>query len=173
MKIIIASLFLCFSIPMFSVHTENTNCINLEYPPSNPIFQGALTYKYGQQRIDKQLYIESLAKNVDSYARSKSWNQYEFEEFKRAYWKFMEALEQDRLYANDFGDIYDSKGLLSGVDEDDYWYDNKGNRITGTEYKALSERKKKKYRTFRSHTQVVNYFKKIAKEILNRRISYD
>ena len=55
----------------------------------------------------------------------------------------MDALKKDRLSADDFGAIYDSKGELGNADEDDYWYDNKGNRISGMEYRALKGRKLK------------------------------
>ena len=55
----------------------------------------------------------------------------------------MDALKKDRLSADDFGNITDSKGELGNVDGDDYWYNNKGNRISGAEYRALSIRKQK------------------------------
>ena len=55
--------------------------------------------------------------------------------FKKAFAKFMKALKENRLSADDFGVITDAKGELGNVDEDDYWYDNKGNRITGAEYR--------------------------------------
>lgn len=84
----------------------------------------------------------------------------------------MEALKNDRLSADDFGTITDSKGELGNIDEDDYWYDNKGNRITGTEYRALSVRKQKRYRTFYANRQVVTYFNEVAKAIVNRRYSF-
>lgn len=50
----------------------------------------------------------------------------------------MDVLKKDRLFVDDFGIIYDFKGELGNVDNDDYWYDNKGNRISGVEYRVLS-----------------------------------
>lgn len=35
--------------------------------------------------------------------------------------KYMDALKKDRLSADDFGTIYDSKGELGNADNDDYW----------------------------------------------------
>lgn len=72
----------------------------------------------------------------------------------------------------DFGNITDSKGELGNVDGDDYWYDNKGNRISGAEYRALSVRKQKKYRAFYANKEVATYFNEIAKAIVNRRYSH-
>ena len=138
----------------------------------NQDFQGGYTYKYGVRKIDKELYIRNLGHNVQSYIASQDWNHYEHEEFRKAYGRFMEALKNDRLSADDFGTITDSKGELGNIDEDDYWYDNKGNRITGTEYRALSVRKQKRYRTFYANRQVVTYFNEVAKAIVNRRYSF-
>jgi len=87
----------------------------------NQDFQGGFTYKYGVRKIDKELYIRNLGHNVQSYIASKDWNHYEHEEFRKAYGRFMEALKNDRLSADDFGTITDSKGELGNIDEDDYW----------------------------------------------------
>ncbi len=45
--------------------------------------------------------------------------------------------------------------------------DNKGNRISGAEYRALSVRKQKKYRAFYANKEVATYFNEIAKAIVN------
>ena len=71
----------------------------------NQDFQGGFTYKYGVRKIDKELYIRNLGHNVQSYIASKDWNHYEHEEFRKAYGRFMEALKNDRLSADDFGTI--------------------------------------------------------------------
>lgn len=62
-------------------------------------------------------------------------------------------------------------GELNNVDEDDYWYDNKGNRISGTKYRTLSVRKQKKYRAFYANREVATYFNRIAQAIVNRQYS--
>ena len=53
-----------------------------------------------------------------------------------------------RFYTNDFGTLIDSKGEFDNNDVDDYWYDKKGNKITGYEYQNLKESKKKNCLTF-------------------------
>lgn len=161
-------LFILYFVPIYGVNMEN-NTVTVSI---NQDFQGGFTYKYGVRKIDKELYIRNLGHNVQSYIASKDWNHYEHEEFRKAYGRFMEALKNDRLSADDFGTITDSKGELGNIDEDDYWYDNKGNRITGTEYRALSIRKQKRYRTFYANRQVVTYFNEVAKAIVNRRYSF-
>lgn len=123
----------------------------------NQEFQGNFSYKYGMRKIDKELYIHNLGTNVQSYVASKNWNEYKREEFRNAYERYMDALKKDRLSADDFGNITDSKGELGNVDGDDYWYDNKGNRISGAEYRALSVRKQKKYRAFYANKEVATY----------------
>ena len=137
----------------------------------NQEIQDGFAYKYGVRKIDKELYIRNLGNNVQSYVASKNWNYYWQEEFQKAFAKFMKALKENRLSADDFGVITDAKGELGNVDEDDYWYENKGNRITGAEYRALSARKQKKYRAFYANKEVATYFNEIAKAIVNRRYS--
>ena len=142
MRTFILILFsLCF-VTIYGTNTES-NDVALSI---NQNFQGSFSYKYGERRIDKELYIHNLGNNVQSYIA-------------------------DRLSADDFGTIYDSKGELGNADNDDYWYDNKGNRISGAEYRALSVRKQKKYRAFYANKEVATYFNEIAKAIVNRRYS--
>lgn len=135
----------------------------------NQDFQGGFAYKYGVRKIDKELYIRNLRSNVQSYLSYQDWNYYCKDEFKKAFVKYMDTLEKNRLYTDDFGTIIDSEGKLGNVDDYDYWYDNKGNRITGTEYRALSIRKQKRYRTFYANREVATYFNEIAKAIVNRK----
>ena len=158
MRTFILILFsLCF-VTIYGTNTES-NDVALSI---NQNFQGSFSYKYGERRIDKELYIHNLGNNVQSYIASKNWNEYKCEEFRNAYGKYMDALKKDRLSADDFGTIYDSKGELGNADNDDYWYDNKGNRISGAEYRALSVRKQKKYRAFYANKEVSTYFNEIA-----------
>ena len=54
------------------------------------------------------------------------------------------------------------------IDKDDYWYDNKGNRITGSEYQSLKESKKKKYKAFQANREVALYFFEIGNRVVKR-----
>lgn len=137
--------------------------------------QDGTIYKYGAWEIDKKKYIRNLGTNVQGYLENKyyqGWNEYFMQEFKTSYNKYMNALNDsqypNRLYTNDFGSIIDTKGELGNDDEDDYWYDNKGNRITGKEYRALSERKKKKYKAFYANREIASYFNIVAKAIVDK-----
>lgn len=130
-------------------------------------------YNYGAHKINKERYIRNIRANVSSYLEYKlsiGWNYYYVEEFQHAYAKYLDALCDSnnpyRLYADDFGTIIDNKGILNNTDADDYWYDNKGNRISGFDYSYLSDKKKKKYRTFYANREVVTYFNEIAKAII-------
>lgn len=136
------SILILFSLCFVTIYGTNTESNDVALS-INQNFQGSFSFKYGVRRIDKELYIHNLGNNVQSYIASKNWNEYQCEEFRNAYGKYMDALKKDRLSADDFGAIYDSKGELGNADEDDYWYDNKGNRISGMEYRALSVRKQR------------------------------
>lgn len=131
--------------------------------------QDGTIYKYGAWEIDKKKYIRNLGTNVQGYLNSKYWNEYLRQEFINAYEKYMNALnEPNRLYTNDFGSIIDTKGELGNDDEDDFWYDNKGNRITGKEYRSLNERKQKKYQAFYANREIASYFNIVAKAIVDK-----
>lgn len=174
MKTFILFLSTLYFAPTYSINIDNdcnTKNIIAEQPTINQNFQGNLSYQYGVRKIDKERYIYNLGTNYQNYVASKDWSYYECEEFKKAYERYIDALKKDRLSADVAGTIFDSKGELGNVDEDDCWYDNKGNRITGTEYRALSVRKQKKYRTFYANREVATYFNEIAKAIVNRRYS--
>lgn len=168
-KIVVAIFFfVVYTNSIYSVNTVSDysrveNYIIHQYSNN----QDGTMYKYGEQKIDKGKYIRNLDYNVQSYLSYQNWIYYWQEEFQKAFAKFMTALKENRLSADSFGAITDSKGELCNVDEDDYWYDNRGNRITGEEYRALSEHKQKKYRAFYSHREVVGYFNEVAKAIAN------
>lgn len=175
MRTFVLVLFTLYYVPIYSANIENDSNTKDDITGQlsiNQYYQNGLTYKYGVHKIDKEVYIRNLGHNIQSYVTNKNWNHYERDEFRKAYERFMEALKKDRLSTDDFGSITDSKGELSNIDEDDYWYDNKGNRITGAEYKTLSVRKQKKYRTFYANKEVATYFNEVAKAIINRRYSY-
>ena len=85
-----------------------------------------------------------------------------------AYNNIIKALQEKRLSADSFGNITDQEGKLSNIDEDDYWYNKKGERITGEEYQNLSARKKKRYITFHANKEVATYFSRIAQDIIKK-----
>lgn len=104
-------------------------------------------YKFGQNDIDLTNYIHNLGTNVQSYLNSKNWNEGQKQEFMNAYNRYLTGLQDqlanntNRFTTDDFGSIIDSTGALSNTDNDDidpvgseYYYDNKGNRITTDDF---------------------------------------
>ena len=135
--------------------------------------QGSVMYSFGVHKIDKAKLIRELRGNVSSYLdykRRNGWSSYYIEEFQNAYTRFMAAFDDPRdpyrFSSNDFGVLNDSKGDFSNRDWDDYWYDKKGQRISGYEYNSLKESKKKGYYQFNANRHFATYFNLIIKEIL-------
>ena len=136
--------------------------------------QGGVMYSYGVHKIDKSKLIRYLRGNASSYIdymRNHGWSSYYVEEFQHAYTRFMAALDDPRnpyrFYSDDFGIMTDTKGELNNQDYDDYWYDNRGQRISGYEYSNLKESKKKNFHKFNANMQFVKFFNKIAEAIIN------
>lgn len=132
-------------------------------------------YKFGQNDIDLANYIHNLGTNVQSYLNSKNWNEGQKQEFMNAYDKYLTGLQDqlanntNRFTTDDFGSIIDSTGALSNTDNDDidpvgseYYYDNKGNRITTDDFNLLKKRKQKNYNTFSANREVATYFNTIG-----------
>lgn len=132
-------------------------------------------YKFGQNDIDLANYIHNLGTNVQSYLNSKNWNEGQKQEFMNAYNKYLTGLQDqlanntNRFTTDDFGSIIDSTGALSNTDNDDidpvgseYYYDNKGNRITTDDFNLLKKRKQKNYNTFSANREVATYFNTIG-----------
>ena len=67
-----------------------------------------------------------------------------------------------------FGNMTDTKGEFSNQDYDDYWYDNRGQRISGYEYSNLKEGKKKNYHKFNANMQFVKFFNQIAEAMIKK-----
>lgn len=128
-------------------------------------YQDDDTYNYKDTKISKSLLLKNLRHNVQSYIEYNGWDSYRVEEFKHAYYKYLKAIEEGRIYTNDFGNLWDTAGKLNNFDEDDYYYDKKGNRITGDEYSKLSPRKQKKYLPFYANRYMANFVDSIAKEL--------
>lgn len=132
-------------------------------------------YKFGQNDIDLTNYIHNLGTNVQSYLNSKNWNGGQKQEFMNAYNRYLTGLQDqlanntNRFTTDDFGSIIDSTGALSNTDNDDidpvgseYYYDNKGNRITTDDFNLLEKRKQKNYNTFSANREVATYFNTIG-----------
>ena len=137
--------------------------------------QGGVMYSYGVHKIDKSKLIRNLRGNASSYIdymRNHGWSSYYVEEFQHAYTRFMAALDDPRnpyrFYSDDFGNMTDTKGEFNNQDYDDYWYDNRGQRISGYEYSNLKESKKKNFHKFNANMQVVKCFNQIAEEMIKK-----
>lgn len=148
-------------------------CIKICANPLNGHYtSNKVEYTFGAYKLDKAIYIKNIRNNVAEYLDSKRWNSEYRKEFINAYNIYMNALNDPtdpyRLSTNEFGTILDSKRLLSNEDKDDFWYDERGNQITGEEYRKLKEQKKKKYKSFQANREVATYFYKIAKELVEK-----
>ena len=138
-------------------------------------------YKFGQSDIDLTNYIHNLGTNVQSYLNSKNWNDGQKQEFMNAYNRYLTGLQDqlanntNRFTTDDFGSIIDSTGALSNTDNDDidpvgseYYYDDKGNRITTDDFNALKKRKQKNYNTFSANREVATYFNAIGNALRSK-----
>lgn len=138
-------------------------------------------YKFGQSDIDLTNYIHNLGTNVQSYLNSKNWNDGQKQEFMNAYNRYLTGLQDqlanntNRFTTDDFGSIIDSTGALSNTDNDDidpvgseYYYDDKGNRITADDFNALKKRKQKNYNTFSANREVATYFNAIGNALRSK-----
>jgi hypothetical protein len=82
----------------------------------------------------------------------------------------------ERFSTNNYGRITDLEGELSDIDDDgidssgsEYYYNNKGERITTEDYNLLKKRKQKDYKTFSANKEVAAYFKLIGEKIKNKK----
>ena len=91
-------------------------------------------------------------------------------EFQDAYYyiisRFEDPKQPNRFYTDEFGTLHDNGGEIGNGDLDDFWYDEKGNQISGTEYRLLKDKKKTKYHQFNADGQVVTYMKKIGDSLV-------
>ena len=162
---IISSDALCRDIASLSTHINTCQQTNQK-----------IKYKFGAFEINKYLYVHNIRANVANYLEYKrqkdGWTNYYIEEFQNAYRIYIEALDDPndpyRFKTDEFGRLTDSKRQLNNIDKDDYWYDNKGNRITGSEYQSLKENKKKKYKAFQANREVALYFFEIGNRVVER-----
>lgn len=135
--------------------------------------QNEIKYNFGGHEISKRRYIQNIRSNVQNYLdykRNNGWSGYWVEEFINAYHIYIDALDDPknpyRFRTDEFGTLIDNSGILGNNDFDDYWYDKKGNRITGAEYQRLKGKKKKKYVNFEANRSIAYYFNIIGKEVV-------
>lgn len=138
-------------------------------------------YKFGEQEFDLERYIKNIDANAASYMEKQNWNEGQKQEFMSAYNQLLGGLKDqlanntNRFSTNSFGSILDSQGLLSNTDNDDidpvgseYYYDDKGNKITTDDYNTLKKRKQKNYQTFSANRAVATYFDKVGRKLLEK-----
>lgn len=137
------------------------------------------TYKFGESELDLNTYIRTLGHNLNSYLNTKTdWTDEQRTEFTTAYDKYIAGLKEqrdsgvERFSSTDYGGILDSQGKLNNTDDDgidpvgsEYYYNDNGERITTDDYNLLSDKKKKKYKTFSANREVASYFKTIAEAV--------
>lgn len=132
-------------------------------------------YKFGDDEFDLKDYIHNLETNYQSYVASKNWNEGQQQEFKNAFDKYLTGLKDQlsnntgRFYTDYSGAIFDNKGEFSNTDDDnidpvgsEYYYNNKGQRITTDDYNLLRKRKQKNFNTFSANRQVATYLNKVG-----------
>lgn len=138
-------------------------------------------YKFGEKEFDLERYIKNIDANAASYMEKQNWNEGQKQEFMSAYNQLLGGLKDqlanntNRFSTNSFGSILDSQGLLSNTDNDnidptgsEYYYDDKGNKITTDDYNTLKEKKQKNYQTFSANRAVATYFDKIGRKLLEK-----
>lgn len=140
-------------------------------------------YKYGEHELDLGNYIHNLGTNLNSYLDTvkKNWSEGQKEEFTTAFDRYLNGLKEqmntgvERFSTNNYGRITDLKGELSNVDDDgidpsgsEYYYNNKGERITTDDYNRLKKRKQRDYKSFSANKEVAAYFKLIGEKIKNK-----
>ena len=142
----------------------------------------SVKYKFGDDELDLDDYIRNLNHNYQSYVNSQNWNEGQRQEFRSAYDNFLKGL-QDQLanntnrFSTDFsGSIIDSTGQLSNTDNDDidpvgseYYYNDKGDRITTDDLNTMGKRQQKKYSTFSANRQVATFFNKVGTALRDAR----
>lgn len=142
----------------------------------------SVKYKFGDDELDLNDYIRNLNHNYQSYVNSQNWNEGQRQEFRSTYDNFLKGL-QDQLanntnrFSTDFsGSIIDSTGQLSNTDNDDidpvgseYYYNDKGDRITTDDLNTMGKRQQKKYSTFSANRQVATFFNKVGTALRDAR----
>lgn len=135
-------------------------------------------YKFGKKELDLKTYIDTAGSKVQAFLNGQNWTDDQKQEFMNAYNQYMNGLQDqlnndtNRFTTDDFGTIYDSQNILSNTDDDgidpvgsEYYYDDKGNRITTDDYNTLKKRKQKRYKTFSANRFVAAYLNQIGQQL--------
>lgn len=127
-------------------------------------------YNFGGHELDAKLYLQNIRDNAETFLNSKTdWTPEQKEEWKHAYTNFTNALQEDinngdgRFSTDEFGTITDTKGEFSNTDSDNYYYNNKGQKISQEDYDALKKKKQGKYQAFEANRQFASYANQIGK----------
>ena len=138
--------------------------------------KGSVKYKFGQKELDMDQYLKNIGNNVQSYLqdrRKRGWTDDQVQEFSTTYNRYMDAFKQqlsensNRFSTDDLGSIIDTQGEFTNIDNDDevggqFYYNDKGEKITNDDYNMLKDKKKKGYKTFNANRQVAEYFRTIG-----------
>ena len=138
--------------------------------------KGSVKYKFGQRELDMDQYLKNIGNNVQSYLqdrRKRGWTDDQVQEFSTTYNRYMDAFKQqlsensNRFSTDDLGSIIDTQGEFTNIDNDDevggqFYYNDKGEKITNDDYNMLKDKKKKGYKTFNANRQVAEYFRTIG-----------
>lgn len=137
-------------------------------------------YKFGESELDLNRYIHNLDTNLQGYMNSKNWNEGQREEFIKAYDRYLAGLKDqfanntNRFSTTSYGSIIDTTGEFSNKDNDDidpagseYYYDDKGNRITTDDLNMLKQRKQKNYNAFSANREIASYFNTVGTALRN------
>lgn len=142
----------------------------------------SVTYNYGGIDIDLADYIHNIGINSRAYMdRQKNWTQQQRQEFSDSLARYQEGLKEQleknngRFSTDSNGTIRDRQGVMSNQDDDDidpnssqYYYNDKGERITTDDYNLLKKRKQKQYKTFNANQQVASYLDWIGQWTLKK-----
>ena len=132
-------------------------------------------YKFGTSELDLDKYILNLKNNVDSYVQDRikngGWTEGQVQEFRNAHDRYISALQgqydvdDERMSTDEFGRIRDSRGELNDTDQDDFLYNDKGERLSRADYDALKKRKQKNYKDFQASRYWADFANRVGKKM--------
>lgn len=138
-------------------------------------------YKFGDSEIDLKTYLHNINQNVNGFVESRvkkyGWNENQVREFQNAFNRYVTALQDqldnntNRFSTDAFGTIRDTQGEFNDTDSDDFYYNDKGERITGEEFNSLKKRKQNKYTDFKAIPHLVNYLKLVGQNVVKHTIN--
>lgn len=138
-------------------------------------------YKFGDSEIDLKTYLHNINQNVNGFVESRvkkyGWNESQVQEFQNAFNRYVTALQDqldnntNRFSTDAFGTIRDTQGEFNDTDSDDFYYNDKGERITGEEFNSLKKRKQNKYTDFKAIPHLVNYLKLVGQNVVKHTIN--